>query len=339
VSAGVGAIKRVLKKLVFGPPDYPQQVIVGMREPQGDVSVEFRAAGETRGRGHDVSRIHMMACASPFTVGIGTAERAADGRPANWGETGTLEFWEREGRQLLLGEIKLRHSGFVLAGSGGSAGATALQIFRATGSRNHALPAARIWARYAEYAYYRWKQPSADVDMRARDVHAMCVHYNCPRPVGLVSVSDGNATNLFPMNLMGPIGGGRFAFALNTGKPVTLLIERARRIALSTVPFAQAKAVYAMAMNHKKDSIDVTELPFSVRRSAEFGLPVPEFALRVREMEVEEIARPGSHTLFVARIVRDVDREPPEGAQPQFFTIHGIYQARREPHAMPVDPR
>jgi flavin reductase (DIM6/NTAB) family NADH-FMN oxidoreductase RutF len=197
----------------------------------------------------------------------------------------------------------------------------------------------RIWARYAEYAYYRRKTPSPDVAMRARDVHAMCVYYNCPRPVGLVSVSDGNATNLFPMNLMGVIGGGRFAFALNADKPVTRLIESARRIALATVPYAQAKTVYGMAQNHKKDSIDLTELPFSVRRSAEFGLPVPEFALRVRELEVEAIARPGSHTLFLARILRDVDCEPPGSPQPQFFTIHGIYQARREPHGTPVNPR
>jgi flavin reductase (DIM6/NTAB) family NADH-FMN oxidoreductase RutF len=332
MSAGaVGAVRKALKKLIFGPPDYPQQVIVGMLEPQSDVTVYLRTSGPSDGV-HDVTRIHMMACASPFTVAIGTAERAAGGAPANWGETAELEFWERAASPAFLGQIELRHSGFIPSRGASEAGAAALQLFRATGSRNKCLPAARIWARYAEYAYYRWKQPSPDVDMRARDVHAMCVHYNCPRPVGLVSVSDGTATNLFPMNLMGPVGGGRFAFALNTGKPVTQLIERVRRIAISTVPLVQAKTVYAMAMNHKKDSIDVTDLPFSVRRSAEFGFPVPEFALRVREMEVEEIARPGSHTLFLARVLRDVSCEPAGRAAPQFFTLHGIYQARRAPH-------
>ena len=334
----VARVKKALKKLVFGPPDYPQQVIVGMHEPQSEVMVRFRPAGQPHESVRDVTRIHMMACASPFTIGIGTAECAALIGPATWGEAGTLEFWERQGGRALLGEIKLRHSGFILAGSGAGAGAAALQLFRATGSRNECLPAPRIWARYAEYAYYRWKTPSPDVAMRARDVHAMCVYYNCPRPVGLVSVSDGNATNLFPMNLMGTIGGGRFAFALNADKPVTRLIERARRIALSTVPHAQAKTVYGMAANHKKDSIELANLPFGVRRSAEFGLPVPEFALRVRELEVEAIARPGSHALFLARILRDVDCEPPGSPQPQFFTIHGIYQARREPHGTPVDP-
>src|SRR5579862_7196467 len=95
MSAGaVGAVRKALKKLIFGPPDYPQQVIVGMLEPQSDVTVYLRTSGLSEGV-HDVTRIHLMACASPFTVAIGTAERAADGAPGNWGETAELEFWER----------------------------------------------------------------------------------------------------------------------------------------------------------------------------------------------------------------------------------------------------
>lgn len=327
----VSRARKAIKRLVFGPPDYPQQVIVGMREPQTEVTVLLRRAGEPREKARDVTRIHMMACAAPFTVGIGTESELPSDESANLRDTYTLEFWEREGKQQLLGAIQLRHSRFVWDSGAGGAGSTALQLYEAVASRNLCLRPRHIWARYAEYAYYRWKHPSPDVPTGARDVHAMCVFYNCPRPVALVSVSDGHATNIFPMNLMGVIGAGRFAFALNTDKPVTLLVERARRIAMSTVPFTQSRTAYSMAPNHKKDSIDVAQLSFAVQRSVEFRFPVPEFALRVREMEVEAIERPGSHTLFVARILRDVNCEPAGSAQPQFFTLHGIYQARREP--------
>lgn len=325
--------RKTLKRLVFGPPDYPQQVIVGMREPQQEVIVRLRRANEPRGSGRDVTQVHLMACASPFTVGIGTDAGAAAGESANAQGAYVLEFWESEGNRELLGEIMLRHSRFVSSQAAieTGAGGTALQLLEAVGSRNYCLRPRHIWARYAEYAYYRWKHPSPDVEMRARDVHAMCVFYNCPRPVALVSVSDGASTNIFPMNLMSAYGAGQFAFALNTGKPVTLLVERARRIVLSTVPFSQAKAAYSMAPNHKKDSIDVAQLSFAVRRSAEFGFPVPEFALRVREMEVEAIERPGSHTLFLSRVLRDEYCEASGAAAPQFFTLHGIYKARREP--------
>jgi hypothetical protein len=36
-----------------------------------------------------------------------------------------------------------------------------------------------------------------------------------------------------------------------------------------------------------------------------FNIPVPEFALRVREMEVEAIRRIGSHRFFMARVISD----------------------------------
>jgi flavin reductase (DIM6/NTAB) family NADH-FMN oxidoreductase RutF len=323
--SAVATAQKALRNLIFGPPDYPQQVIIGMREPQTEVSVRLRRVEESNEHARDVTNIHMMACAAPFTVGVGAEDGAAHGASARDRGAFTLEFFEREGKREKLGKILLRPSGAVKTTSG------TLQLFQTEGSKNYCLPSRHIWARYLEYAYFRWKQPSPDVEMKARDVHAMCVYYNCPRPVGLVSVSDGNATNIFPMNLMGAIGGSGFAFALNTGKPVTLLIERARRIALSTVPFPQAKTAYGMAPNHKKESIDAAQLPFAVRRSAEFGFPVPEFALRLREMEVEAIERPGSHTLFVARVVRDENCATAGGDNLEFFTLHGIYQARREP--------
>jgi flavin reductase (DIM6/NTAB) family NADH-FMN oxidoreductase RutF len=369
--SAVARIRKAAKRLIFGPPDYPQQVIVGMREPQSEIVVCLRGAGASC----DVTRLHLMACASPFTVAIGTEN--ADLPAASPGRRFLLEFRESRGAHTLLGEIRLRESAPLHAElrSGEPSSQKTLRLFQAIGSRNLCLPAPRIWARYAEYAYYRWRKPSPDVQMAARDVYAMCVFYTCPRPVGLVSVAEGDSRNIFPMNLMGEIGGGWFAFALNAGKPVTRLIERVRRIALCTVPFAQAQTAYSMAPNHKKDSIDISRLPFAVRPSAGFGFPVPEFALRVRELSVESIHQPGSHTLFLARLILDSPgpahpRAPLAPAQPfgvsagceshgqaavaelpraglprsspssapadlQFFTLHGIYEARRNPSPVP----
>jgi hypothetical protein len=42
-------------------------------------------------------------------------------------------------------------------------------------------------------------------------------------------------------------------------------------------------------------------------------------------MEIEAVRQLGSHTLFIARIVRDERRSD----NPQFFMIHGLYQAWR----------
>ena len=51
-------------------------------------------------------------------------------------------------------------------------------------------------------------------------------------------------------------------------------------------------------------------------------------------MEIEAVRKLGSHTLFVARIIRDERRS--DG--PQFFMIHGLYQAwRRSTGRVPLD--
>jgi flavin reductase (DIM6/NTAB) family NADH-FMN oxidoreductase RutF len=54
-------------------------------------------------------------------------------------------------------------------------------------------------------------------------------------------------------------------------------------------------------------------------------LPVPVFAYRVREMEVEQVHCIGSHNFFVARVIHDEILD--EGQE--LFVIHGFYHAWR----------
>ena len=153
----------------------------------------------------------------------------------------------------------------------------------------------------------------------------MIVFFICPRPVVLVSVVHDGSGNVFPMNLMGPVGEGRFAFSLNSTRHAAPIVGRAGRLAISNVPFDQAALARQLGRNHMKDSIDMTHLPFAARMSPEFGFPSPEFAVRVREMEVEFTERLGSHTFFITRMVHDEQ----VSASPEFFYVHGIYQAWR----------
>jgi len=161
--------------------------------------------------------------------------------------------------------------------------------------------------------------------MTPRATQAMTVLFTCPRPVVLVSLSFGDSGSMFPMNLMGPVGDGYFAFALNSRRRASSLVERAGRVALSGIPFDQAAMARQLGKNHRRDAVNWSELPFQVTRSAALGIPAPAFALRVREMEIESIRKLGSHTLFVARIVRDERWSD----SPQFFMVHGFYQAWR----------
>jgi flavin reductase (DIM6/NTAB) family NADH-FMN oxidoreductase RutF len=236
----------------------------------------------------------------------------------------SLRFFERAGDQRLLAEIGLRLSSSVAAGS------QELFLFEVGSVRNYCLPKLRLWAHYLLLAYLRSRgaKKPGEIPVVSRGVHAGIACFICPRPVVLVSVSEGDggdAGNMFPMNLMGPVGGGYFAFSLNSTRQASPLVQRAGRVALSDLPFEQSDRARELRGNHKRESILWKDLPFPTRGSAAFGIPVPDFALRVREMEIESVRRLGSHTVFVTRIVEE--ERCSDGLQ--FFMIHGIYQAWR----------
>lgn len=146
-----------------------------------------------------------------------------------------------------------------------------------------------------------------------------------PHPVSLVSLSDETGGNIFPMNLMNDLDNGYFAFALKDSRRAAHLVERTRRIALSSIPPSQASLAYQLAVNHTKEHIEWDKLPFATMASATFNIPIPVFTQRVREMEVTKVHKIGSHVFFIAQVVHDeIFFE-----SPSLSVIHGFYQAWR----------
>ncbi len=94
---------------------------------------------------------------------------------------------------------------------------------------------------------------------------------------------------------------------------------------MSSIPFEAADAARQLGKHHQMASIDWKDLPFRVKDWKSFGGPVPEFASRVRDVEVEAVKELGSHTFFIGRTLREElysDRE-------YFYMVHGMYQAWR----------
>jgi flavin reductase (DIM6/NTAB) family NADH-FMN oxidoreductase RutF len=304
--------RKALRRVVLGDADLPQQCTVAMRDPQSEVEVWLHGLGP----GIDVTSNHMVACASPSTIAVGLNEP-----PIKPGAPLLLKFHQRGGDRALLGQLELQSSAVVQIGAGN------LQLLEVRKSENYCLPRLRILSYSLFHGFLRARNSSkTDVLMTPLSASAMTVLFSCPRPVVLVSLASENGGNIFPMNLMGPVGSGYFAFALNSRRRAAQLVESARRVAISSVPFDQAAAARQMGRNHRRDTVNWSELPFRTTPSAAFGIPVPAFASRVREMEIEAVRKLGSHTLFVARIIRDEHWSD----DPQFFMIHGLYQAKRQ---------
>jgi flavin reductase (DIM6/NTAB) family NADH-FMN oxidoreductase RutF len=309
--------RTALRQVVFGPP-IPQFCTVGSKDPQSEVRVWLRGLGSPL----DVTECNVIAAARPFTIGIGLQHMpdtdAIQRAPL------FLDFSDRSGDPSVLGEIQLSYSETIRIGD------HVLCLFRASHSTNRCLPKSVVWRRYLDFARQQRrvaKGPSPpETKMIIREFFALSTFYICPRPVVLVSVVDSNASNLFPMDLIGPLDGQHFSLALHSTSTAVPLMERSRRIALSSVPVEQTSMAYALGQNHKRTDFHWSQMRFDLTLSPVFGLPIPEFALRVREMEIEEVHLMGSHKFFICRLRGN--QLISHGLQLSF--VQGFYHARRQ---------
>jgi flavin reductase (DIM6/NTAB) family NADH-FMN oxidoreductase RutF len=290
---------------------------IGLPDPQPEVGVWLCSPDEAQ----DVTYRNVIACAHPLVIGIGLD----GGRNAGTGQTRlSLQFRERSGRNQLLGEIDLRLSDCIPAGS------AQLHLFTVLNCRNYCLPRAQRWEYDLRCIFERWssriRRKIPEICQTPLETRCLSTLYTCPRPVVLVSVTDGSLYNIFPMDLIGPVSSKGFCLALhNTSAPLPLL-EHSRRIALSNVPIEQKTLAYNLGKNHSRPPFSKDLIPFDTVTSALFGLPVPRFAMRVREMQIVAIRPMGSHRLFVCEILED--RAYSSGLH--LFVIHGLYQAWRQ---------
>jgi flavin reductase (DIM6/NTAB) family NADH-FMN oxidoreductase RutF len=308
--------RTALRQFVFGPP-IPQFCTVGLQDPQSEVRVWLRGLGTPL----DVTDRNVIVAARPFTVGVGLedSDEATIQRASLF-----LSFSDHFGHPRLLGEIQLSYAETIRIGN------RLLCLFRGSRSTNRCLPRSVVWRRYLDFARQQRrvaKGPTPpETQMIIRELFALSTFYICPRPVVLVSVVDGNAGNLFPMDLIGPVGGQHFTLALHGTSTAVSLMERSRKVALSGVPVEQIATAYALGQNHKKADFRWNQVSFALTNSPAFGLPIPEFALSVKEMEIEEVRAMGSHKLFICRT--EVNHLRSHGLQLSF--VHGFYHARRQ---------
>jgi flavin reductase (DIM6/NTAB) family NADH-FMN oxidoreductase RutF len=311
------AIKRAIKDVVFADTLLPQEFTIGLRDPQTEIAVWLHGTGQPR----DVTFRQSTACSAPFVMCVAFDK----GKVPTEKELKklSLKFCETQGRRRVLGEIGLKPATNppVISTLGSE-----LLFFEARSSSNYCLPLPRLGAHYLFHAHVeRRAVNTSGVEMSFLETRAAMVTFIRPHPISLVSAIASDAQNIFTMNIMGDLGCSRFGFALKDSRTPAHLVERAGRIALSTVPLSQAGFVYELAANHFQQTVAWNQLAFPTKSSAKFQIPVPVFAARVREMEVERIQKIGSHTFFVARIISDETYAKDEIV----CAIHGFYQARR----------
>jgi hypothetical protein len=308
----------IIKRLALGPAAFPHQCAVGLNAPQSEIRVWLHGIGPPR----DVTATNVIAGTQPLVIGIGA--NSGDSQPVATHHRPVLVFQEQIADKRILGEITLKWMDTL------SVGTAHLHLFRALHSANYCLPKPRQWARNLYHEYWKWRagirSTASPIRLSQRELRCLFTFYICPRPVVLVSVMDKGTGNIFPMDLIGSFADGYFSLALHaTSRPASLM-ENSQRIALSDIPIEHTQMAYELGKNHNRSSVDWSHLAFATTASPSFRLPVPQFSVRVREMQIETVRDMGSHKLFLASTL--AERRRCNGLQLHF--IHGFYQSWRE---------
>jgi flavin reductase (DIM6/NTAB) family NADH-FMN oxidoreductase RutF len=295
-------VKQWLQSFLF-----PQYATLPLTDPQTQIDVYLRGQEAPV----NVTRNNVVTALLPLTLGI-MSPRLAPLRGTQ------LTFEERSTRRL-LGTIDLRPAGAVELPE------HRFDLYETPSSNNRCLP----WLNMRLNDLYQlWRTNKLqranpyNFRMTNSDMRAIFTFYICPRPVVLVSVEHEGASNLFPMDLVGPTDSPWFSMALRKTSPAVRLMQASRRMAIASLPFEWKDQIYELGKHHKLEAIDWSALPFPIVRSPEFGLRIPDPAFRVREVAVHEIREVGSHVLFLTTIESD---SLAGDSQAQLFHMAGSY--------------
>jgi flavin reductase (DIM6/NTAB) family NADH-FMN oxidoreductase RutF len=307
----------VLKQRIRPLPEWPP---IALHAPQEAVQIRLStSSGE-----FDVTRAAVIAALRPLTLGVGRDHHLVSAiedrsRPR-------LRFVDVES-QRTVGVLQLEHM------RNWKTSGVEIGLFEVRrGTQRCVRWPYRPWNRWLQNRRMlrRMKDPT-NFAMPPEAVQQQMIFYICPRPVVLVSVDDGSHSNLFPMDLIGPISPDRFTLALRSTSPSIATMKSSRRVSLSDVPARDYATAYKLGIHHKNVKVEWDQLPFEVRRSREFSLPYPSIALRVRELQILDFDTIGSHTFFVTQVASEASAE--EAAQ--FFHTSGIYQHFRSCNGRP----
>ncbi len=300
--------KRLLE-LLLATDGLPGWVCVGHPDPQSQLQLFLETSSGT----FDVTRNHAIVALRPLTVAVGAEDSQLSAFNAS-----IPRFVIREPGGAVLGRINLQPAQFLPVDSGH------ICLFRTRTGRNLCVPA---WQRESTYLYERLKmsreKPSQILQMTPSDLFNMWILHDVPRPVHLVSYGGMTQGNMFPMDLLGPLSAATFVLSMHSTSPAIPLWQNGCRIAVSAVPLRYKPPVYAMGKNHRLEFLDPSDLPVPLVPSPAYQIPVPDEALSVRELTIDQSLDLGSHVLFVARSTRRTDKSTGE---PLMCHVHRFYQ-------------
>ena len=303
-------MKRLILSLLFGQSLRHRAVALKPSEQR-----PVRAIDD---QGRDITASLFPISLSPLLLGLADSQ--------NRGSSLHVRMEDAASSQV-LGELRLASDGSVDFPD------VRIPQFRPTRTSVSCIQKTVLAWRYA----LAWRQAQRNLrdphafHMSFPDLRALNVFYMMPRPVYLISVVHEDASNIFPMDLVGPFGDDRFLLALRLTSPSVELMRKSGRFVAAGAPAAMKPAVYQLGAHHKKRSIEWGSLPIRVEPSPAFGIPTVAGGLGIRELEVIRSEPVGSHMVFLTSAANR--SAPPD--KPQLCHVSDMYARWRERRGLP----
>ncbi|RDI98771.1 hypothetical protein DVT68_09670 [Dyella solisilvae] len=290
----------------------PQWSTIAVAPPQRVVSATLHWDGHSV----DVTTDHTVASLKPLSIATSI----------DAGQRPTLEYRDSAtGRPL--GFLHLAKA------AGVATNGAALAVYHVASGEHRCLDwPRRPWNTWLQNRLMRKTPSSHHGLMQPAAVQQLMIAYLCPRPVVLVSVATAGHCNIFPMDLIGPLGAsGLYSLALRSTNVSAHVMREVRQVVLSNVPATMKAQVYQLSQHHKTPLTDWAALPFPVRPSKAFGIPAVSDALRIQELTIVDSQELGSHIFFLCHV--ETDQPAVDGAQ--LHHTPGFHQAYRRRRHMP----
>lgn len=290
----------------------PQWSPVAIAPPSQVVTATLHWNGSSA----NVTADHTVASLNPLTIASSI----------DAGEYALLEYNDSATGKT-LGTLRLAKSGSIATEK------SFVSLYNVIAGEHHCLRwPRRSWNAWLQNRSMLKNSGSNHLNMAPSAAQQLMVAYLYPRPVILVSIDTPGHRNIFPMDLIGPLErSGLYSLALRSTNVSQPVMRDVRRAALSTIPATMKATVYKLATHHKTPLEDWSELPFAVRPSREFAIPVAAQSPGVRELNIVHSQEVGIHTFFLGRIHSDENLACVE----QLHHTAGFHQTYRRKQGMP----
>lgn len=209
-------------------------------------------------------------------------------------------------------------------------GEQTLHIYEVTWGVHTFLSAFHRWMGRLRQSLYR--APSNNVNLPGNRYEQVRILYSIPRIIALISLGDQNKFNLFPTDLHGHVGKNCYVDSLRIKGKANQQVSELKKIVLSEVRLDFFKKTYALGKNHVKDLQEVGHFPFLPALSEIFKLPIPNGAIRYRELLQVGSQDIGIHRLHFFTIVHEKEIE----ATPSLSCVHRYYVQWRLDNNLPI---